>query len=56
MATPWAQIRLARYRASKTQVSLNNTWEDFVATATDGGSATGDAIGEVFDVGVDFGF
>ena len=55
LATPWAQIRMARYRASRTTVLLADDWDAIVADAADGGSAAGDAIGDAFDVGVDIG-
>ena len=54
--TPWAQIRLARYRAEHTQLVLADDWQSYVAAENQGGSALGDEIGEAFDVDVDFGF
>ncbi len=56
LLTPWAQIRMAKYRADNTLVLLADDWEDYVSAKNQGGSALGDEIGEVFDVDVDFGF
>ena len=51
---PWAQIRLARYRAFCTRLVLEDDWDQFKAGSRDGGSALGDEMGEAFDVDVDF--
>jgi uncharacterized membrane protein YjgN (DUF898 family) len=51
---PWAQIRLARYRAACTELIVVDEWTSFLADARDAGSALGDEIGEAFDVGIDF--
>lgn len=55
LLTPWAQIRLAKYRADQTKVVLSDSWESYMATAEKEGSALGDEIGEAFDVDVDIG-
>ncbi len=55
LLVPWAQIRLARYRASCTQVLQRDDWSTFVADKSSATSATGDEIGEAFDVGFDIG-
>lgn len=51
---PWAQIRLARYRAEKTELLLVDDWQKFIADNRAAGSALGDEIGEAFDVDLDF--
>lgn len=53
LAIPWAQIRLARYRAECTRAILGSDWQDFVAAERQQASALGEEIGEAFDVGVD---
>lgn len=53
LAVPWAQIRLARYRAECTQAILGSDWREFVAAERQQASALGEEIGEAFDVGVD---
>jgi len=51
---PWAQIRLARYRADHLTVHLADDWRDYVAAKGADGSALGEEIGEAFDVDIDF--
>lgn len=53
---PWAQIRLARYRAQHMTVHLADNWRDYVAAKDSQGSALGEEIGEAFDVDVDLAF
>jgi uncharacterized membrane protein YjgN (DUF898 family) len=53
LAVPWAQIRLARYRAECTQAILGSGWQEFVAAERQQASALGEEIGEAFDVSVD---
>ena len=53
---PWAQIRLARYRAEHMNVHLADDWRQYVAAKDSQGSALGEEIGEAFDVEVDFAF
>ena len=55
LLVPWAQIRLARYRADQTRVVLADNWEDYIAAEEQAGSALGDEIGEAFDVDIDIG-
>lgn len=56
LATPWAQIRLAKYRAAHMTVVLADDWQSYLAADQSGGSALGDEIGQAFDVDVDIGF
>lgn len=53
---PWAQIRLARYRAQHTKLELADDWKNYVASGESEGSALGDEIGQAFDVELDLGF
>jgi uncharacterized membrane protein YjgN (DUF898 family) len=53
---PWAQVRLARYRAEHMTLHLADNWRDYVASKDSQGSALGEEIGEAFDVDVDFAF
>jgi len=53
---PWAQIRLARYRAEHMTVHLADDWRKYVAAKDSQESALGEEIGEAFDVDVDFAF
>lgn len=54
LLVPWAQIRLARYRASQLELHVVDDWRTFLAAERQAGSALGDEIGEAFDVGIDF--
>ncbi|MGI9232940.1 MAG: YjgN family protein [Woeseiaceae bacterium] len=53
---PWAQVRLARYRAEHMTVHLADNWRDYIAAKDAQGSALGEEIGEAFDAEVDFAF
>jgi uncharacterized membrane protein YjgN (DUF898 family) len=50
--TPWAKVRMARYRASCTQVNVHGDLDGFIAGETERTSAMGQEIGEAFDVGI----
>lgn len=56
MATPWAMVRLARYRAEHFAVLASGSIEDFVAEAGDRHGATGAELVDALDLGADFGF
>lgn len=56
LATPWAKIRLARYRAQHMEVLLQQDWDQFVSSGRQNQSALGEEIGDAFDVGVDVAF
>ena len=53
---PWAQVRLARYRAENMTVHLADNWRDYIAAKDSQGSALGEEVGEAFDVEVEFAF
>ena len=50
--TPWAKVRMARYRASCTDVLVNGDLDQFLAAEQRQQSALGMELGEAFDVGV----
>ena len=51
--TPWAQVRLAQYRADHLRIKTSKNLEDFVASNHQAISASGDELAEVLDM--DFG-
>lgn len=55
LATPWAQIRLARYRASKISIIGDVDFDQFVGDKKAEVKATGEEIAEMFDVDLSFG-
>ena len=55
LATPWAQIRLARYRASKLSIVGDVDFDQFVGDKKAEVNATGEEIAEMFDVDLSFG-
>lgn len=55
LATPWAQIRLARYRASKLQLVGDVDLDKFVGEKKEEVKATGEEIADFFDVDFSFG-
>jgi uncharacterized membrane protein YjgN (DUF898 family) len=55
LATPWAQIRMARYRASKLSIIGDVDFDQFVGDKKDEIKATGEEIADMFDVDLSFG-
>lgn len=55
LATPWAQIRMARYRASKLSIVGDVNFDQFVGDKKAEVKATGEEIAEMFDVDLSFG-
>jgi uncharacterized membrane protein YjgN (DUF898 family) len=55
LATPWAQIRMARYRASKLEVLGDVNFDQFVGDKKEEIKATGEEIADMFDVDLSFG-
>lgn len=47
---PWAKIRTARYRASKTSVDTTSDFDGFIGKQAEHQSAFGEEMGEVFDI------
>lgn len=56
LLVPWAQIRIAKYRAEHLEVNLGRDWQDHIAALTEEGSALGEEVGDVFDVDIDVAF
>lgn len=55
LATPFAQIRMARYRLQALSVAGIYNWEQFVGEQKAALRATGEEIAEMFDVDISFG-
>jgi uncharacterized membrane protein YjgN (DUF898 family) len=55
LASPWAQIRMARYRASKLHIVGDVDFDQFVGEKKDEIKATGEEIADFFDVDLSFG-
>ncbi len=55
LATPWAQIRMARYRTSKLQIVGDVDFDQFVGDKKEEIKATGEEIADMFDVDLSFG-
>ncbi len=55
LATPWAQIRMARYRVSKLHIVGDVDFDQFVGDKKAEVKATGEEIADMFDVDLSFG-
>jgi len=55
LATPWAQIRMARYRAEHLALTGEADWDKFVGEKKESSRAMGEEIAEMFDVDLSFG-
>lgn len=55
LATPWAQIRLARYRAEHLALTGETDWDKFAGEKKEKLRATGEEISEIFDIDLSFG-
>ncbi len=55
LATPWAQIRMARYRASMLSIVGDVDFDQFVGDKKEEVKATGEEIADMFDVDLSFG-
>ena len=55
LATPWAQIRMARYRASKLNIIGDVDFDQFVGDKKAEVKATGEEIADMFDLDISFG-
>jgi uncharacterized membrane protein YjgN (DUF898 family) len=55
LATPWAQIRLARYRMEHIAISGETDWDKFVGEKKEATRALGEEIADMFDVDLSFG-
>ncbi len=52
--TPWAKVRMARYRAECTSVLVHGDLDGFIAAEHQHASAVGQELGDAFDLGVSF--
>ncbi len=55
LATPWAQIRMARYRTEHLALTGETDWDKFIGEKKEATRATGEEIAEMFDVDISFG-
>lgn len=55
MATPWAQIRMAKYRADKLALNTSTNFDQFVGNNKAEAKATGEEIADMFDIDISFG-
>jgi uncharacterized membrane protein YjgN (DUF898 family) len=55
LATPWAQIRTARYRSERLALTGETDWDKFVSEKKEMSRAMGEEIAEMFDVDLSFG-
>lgn len=55
LATPWAQIRMARYRTSKLKIVGDVDFDQFVGDKKAEVAATGEELADFFDVDISFG-
>ncbi len=55
LATPWAQVRMAKYRTSKLQIVGDVDFDRFVGDKKAEVKATGEELADMFDVDLSFG-
>ena len=55
-ATPWAHVRLAKYRAEHLSLVGETDWDKFIGEKKEAAKATGEEIADFFDVDLSFGF
>lgn len=55
-ATPWAHVRLAKYRAEHLSLIGEADWDRFIGEKKEAAKATGEEIADFFDVDLSFGF
>jgi uncharacterized membrane protein YjgN (DUF898 family) len=55
LATPWAQVRMARYRAERLSLTGETNWDKFVGEKKAKARALGEEIADMFDVDISFG-
>jgi len=53
--TPWAKVRMARYRASCSEMEVAGDLDGFIAGEAQHAGAVGMELGDAFDVGFGFG-
>jgi uncharacterized membrane protein YjgN (DUF898 family) len=55
LATPWVQIRMARYKAEHLALTGETDWDKFVGEKKESAKALGGEMAEMFDMDVSFG-
>lgn len=55
LATPWAKIRLARYRLNHLAIAGETNWDQFVGEKKASAQALGEEMADMFDVDISFG-
>ncbi|MDD1605494.1 MAG: DUF898 domain-containing protein [Methylococcaceae bacterium] len=55
LATPWAQIRMARYRAEHLAITGETDWDKFIGEKKESSRAMGEEIADMFDIDISFG-
>ncbi len=55
LATPWVQVRMARYTAKHLSLTGETDWDKFVGEKKDASRALGEEIADMFDVDISFG-
>jgi uncharacterized membrane protein YjgN (DUF898 family) len=55
LATPWAQVRMAKYRASKLALVGEADFDKFVGDKKAEAKSTGEEIADMFDIDISFG-
>lgn len=55
LATPWVQVRMARYTANHLALTGEADWDKFVGEKKDASRAIGEEIADMFDVDISFG-
>ncbi|MDI1297559.1 YjgN family protein [Methylotenera sp.] len=55
LATPWVQVRMARYTANHLALTGEADWDKFVGEKKDASRALGEEIADMFDVDISFG-
>ena len=55
LATPWAQIRMAKYRMDHLKILGESNWDKFVGEKKENARAMGEEIAEMFDLDLSFG-
>ena len=56
LLTPWAAVRLARYRVGHLALNLQGTLDGFLAASTPDVGAAGEEIGDIFDIDIEIAF
>lgn len=55
LATPWVQIRMARYKAEHLALTGETDWDKFVGEKKESAKALGSEMAEMFDMDISFG-